>query len=65
MRAFNKWLVVFGACVAAVSALWLLGGLAGLLPTQFVAVGGESGLRMIGSFAVAGCLLAAVGSWQH
>ena len=44
------------------AVFWLLGGMLGLLPTDVAQVAGYSGLRVIGSVAVGGCLLAAIGS---
>ena len=44
------------------AVFWLLGGMLGLFPTDVAQVAGYSGLRVIGSVAVGGCLLAAIGS---
>ncbi len=46
------------------SLLWLALGMLGLVPTDAVALGASSGLRTLGSVAVLGCLLAAVGFWD-
>jgi hypothetical protein len=55
-------LFVFGVLLLGLSAILLLGVLFKLLPVDFLKVAGHSGLRGIGSIAVAGCLLAALGS---
>jgi hypothetical protein len=47
-------LTVLG-CVALLLAMW------GVVPAEFFAIGISSGIRVIGSVAIAGCLLSAVG----
>lgn len=64
MAVIRKTLLIVGIGLLVPSALWLIGGLLSLVPTDAAAFAGQSGLRSIGSVAVAGCLLAALGSWQ-
>ena len=61
-RLLLKCLLVAGVLLLVPAGTWLLGGFLGLLPTDLAAIAGYSGLRVIGSVAVAGCLLAAIGS---
>ena len=42
-------------CVGLILALW------GVIPAQFFAIGISSGIRVIRSVAIAGCLLSAMG----
>lgn len=65
MTHFRRFLVVLGVTLIVPSLTWLVGGLAGILPTDFVAFAGHSGLRVIGGIAVAGCVLGAIGSWDN
>lgn len=60
--AIRRALLVFGILLLGLSAVLLLGVLFKLLPADVVKVAGHSGLRAIGAIAVAGCLLAALGS---
>ena len=59
---FLNALLFAGVSLLFPSLIWLVGGFLGVLPTDSAAIGGYSGLRVIGSVAVAGCLLAAIGS---
>lgn len=61
-RQLLGFLLLAGVVLLVPAALWLLGGMLGLLPTDAAQVAGYSGLRVIGSVAVGGCLLAAIGS---
>ena len=63
-RPFSPFLVVVGIVVLVPSLLWLALGMLGLAPTDPLAIGASSGLRTLGSVAVLGCLLAAVGFWD-
>jgi hypothetical protein len=47
-------LTVLG-CVALILAMW------GVIPAEFFAIGISSGIRVVGSVAIAGCLLSAAG----
>lgn len=61
-RKFLAFLRLVGIALLVPAVLWLLGGMLGFLPTDSAAIAGYSGLRVIGSAAVGGCLLAAIGS---
>lgn len=61
-RQLLRFLLIGGVVLLLPAALWLLGGMLGLFPTDVAQVAGYSGLRVIGSVAVGGCLLAAIGS---
>jgi hypothetical protein len=61
-RRFLKALTVVGVALLIPALLWLIGGMLQILPTEMAAIGGYSGVRVIGSLAVGGCLLAAIGS---
>ena len=61
-RLLLKSLLFAGIALLVPAVTWLLGGFLGLLPTDVAAIAGYSGLRVIGSVAVGGCLLAAIGS---
>lgn len=60
-RAFR----IAGIGLICLAAIWLLGGLTDLLPIDVAAFGGHSAIRGIGSIAVVGCLLAAIGYWDR
>jgi hypothetical protein len=64
MTLFRRFLVALGVTLIVSSVTWLVGGLVGILPTDMVEIAGHSGLRAIGSIAVAGCMLGAIGSWE-
>lgn len=61
-RKFLAFLRLVGIALLVPAVLWLLGGMLGFLPTDIAAIAEYSGLRVIGSAAVGGCLLAAIGS---
>jgi len=61
-RQLLRWLLFVGVSLLVPAVLWLVGGMLNFLPTDVAAIAGYSGLRVIGSVAVAGCLLAAIGS---
>lgn len=56
-----KLLVVAGNTLALVGCTGVLLGAAGIIPFDIFAIGLSSGIRVIGSFAIAGCLLSAIG----
>lgn len=60
--AVRRALLVSGILLLGLSAILLLGVLFKLLPADSLKFAGHSGLRGIGDIAVAGCLLAALGS---
>ena len=61
-RKLLRAVLIAGVTLLVPAALWLFGGMLGLFPTDVAQVAGYSGLRVIGSVAVGGCLLAAIGS---
>jgi hypothetical protein len=61
-NATDRILVVTGIGLIALAAAWFLGGLAGVLPPAALEAIGNPGLRINGGVAIAGCLLAAIGS---
>jgi hypothetical protein len=56
-----RLLVVVGNVLTVVGCTGLLLAATGVLPAQSFAVGLSSGIRVIGSLAITGCLLSAVG----
>lgn len=56
---------VAGLGMIAVAVVWFVGGTTHLLSMEAAAFGGHSALRGIASIAVVGCLLAAIGFWEH
>ena len=54
-------LILVGNSLTAIGCVGLLLGLSGLIQTEFFAIGISSGVRIIGSVAVTGCLLSAIG----
>lgn len=60
----RKTLVVLGILLLAVSGILWVGSLLGIISMESLAIGQQSGLRTLAAGAVAGCLLAAIGSWD-
>jgi hypothetical protein len=56
-----KAFIVVGNTLTVIGCTGLLLAATGLLPAQAFAVGLSSGIRVIGSLAIAGCLLSAIG----
>jgi hypothetical protein len=56
-----KAFIVVGNVLTVIGCTGLLLAATGLLPAQAFAVGLSSGIRVIGSLAIAGCLLSAIG----
>ena len=54
-------LILSGNSLTAIGCLGLLLTFSGLIQAEFFAIGISSGVRVIGSVAVAGCLLSAIG----
>jgi hypothetical protein len=54
-------LIVFGNVLTIIGCTGLLLAAVGLLPAKAFAIGISSGIRVIGSLAIAGCLLSAIG----
>ena len=60
-RFICKVLIRVGNSLTVVGCVALMLGLSGVLPTELFAIGISSGIRVIGSVAIAGCLLSAIG----
>ena len=54
-------LTLLGNTLTVVGCLGLLLALSGVIDAQFFAVGISSGIRVIGTVAITGCLLSAIG----
>ena len=54
-------LILVGNSLTAIGCVGLLLALSGLIQTELFAVGLSSGIRVIGSVAIAGCLVSAIG----
>ena len=54
-------LILVGNSLTAIGCVGLLLALSGLIQAEFFAIGISSGVRVIGSVAVTGCLLSAIG----
>lgn len=61
----RKTLVIVGIIMLAVSGVFLVGSLFGIVSMQSLAIGQQSGLRTLAGGAVVGCLLAAIGYWDQ
>jgi len=57
----HRLLIVVGNALTVIGCIGLLLAATGLIPAQSFAVGISSGIRVIGSLAIAGCLLSAIG----
>jgi len=60
-RKVHRLLTVVGNVLTGIGCAGLVLAATGLLPAQAFAVGISSGIRVIGSLAIAGCLLSAIG----
>ena len=56
----RTWMIRVGLALIALSGLYLLGGLSGLLPLELEAVTWNN-IRIVSGAMILGCLLAAVG----
>jgi hydroxyethylthiazole kinase-like sugar kinase family protein len=61
VQGIIRLLIIAGNFVTAVGCLGLLLGAAGVIATEAFAIGLSSGIRVIGSVAITGCLMSAVG----
>lgn len=61
---FRRWLVVAGVILVVPSALLLIGEMSGMHTNNLLPDFLQFRLRTLGSFAVAGCLMAAIGSME-
>ena len=60
-RFICKVLIRVGNSLTVIGCVGLLLGLSDIVPAQLFAIGISSGIRVIGSVAIAGCLLSAMG----
>ncbi|MCX7054429.1 MAG: hypothetical protein NTU56_09485 [Proteobacteria bacterium] len=60
-RQVYRVFIVVGNVLTAIGCTGLLLAATGLIPVQSFAIGISSGIRVIGSLAIAGCLLSAIG----
>ena len=60
-RLICKMLIRVGNSLTVIGCVGLILGLSGVVPAEFFAIGISSGIRVIGSVAIAGCLLSAMG----
>ncbi len=57
----SKFCIYVGNILTVLGSLGIIFGLAGFYDFDFFAYGLSSGIRIVGSFAIAGCLLSAIG----
>jgi integral membrane sensor domain MASE1 len=60
-RFICKALILLGNSLTVIGGVGLLLALSDIIPAQLFAIGISSGIRVIGSVAIAGCLLSALG----
>ncbi len=60
-KQISGLLIVVGNSLTAIGLAGLVLALSGLIEAEFFALGISSGVRVIGSVAITGCLLSAVG----
>lgn len=60
-RFICKLLVRAGNSLTVIGGVGLILGLSGVVPAEYFAIGISSGIRVIGSVAIAGCMLSALG----
>jgi len=60
-RHVYRVVIVVGNVLTVIGCTGLLLAATGFMPAQFFAIGISSGIRVIGSLAIAGCLLSAIG----
>ena len=71
-QVWSDWLLMRIARAAVVlsiiflvpSLAWLVAGMFGLLPTNHLSIGGNSGERTLASVAVASCIIAAIACFR-
>jgi len=62
LKKYISGLLIFvGNSLTAIGCVGLLLTLSGLIQAEFFAIGISSGVRVIGSLAVSGCLFSAIG----
>ena len=60
-RFICKMLIRVGNSLTVIGCVGLMLDLSGVIPAEFFAMGISSGIRVIASVAIAGCLLSAIG----
>ena len=60
-KYISGMLILVGNSLTAIGCVGLVLALSGLIQAEFFAIGISSGVRVIGSVAVSGCLLSAIG----
>jgi hypothetical protein len=58
---FYRWLIVVGIILTLMGGLGLLSGFIGLIDLDAFAFGITAGVRVVGTLAITGCLLGAIG----
>jgi hypothetical protein len=61
MHLIQRTLVIVGNTLTALGCLGLAMGAIGVIDPELFAIGISSGVRVIGSVAIAGCLVSAIG----
>jgi hypothetical protein len=61
VRFICRMLIRVGNSLTVIGCAGLILDLSGVIPAEFFAIGISSGIRVIGSVAIAGCLLSALG----
>jgi len=60
-KYISSLLILVGNSLTAIGCVGLVVTLSGLIEADFFAVGMSSGIRVIGSVAISGCLLSTIG----
>ena len=61
MRFFHRFLITVGNLLTLIGCSGLLLAVSGLINAEVFAIGISSGVRVIGSVAITGCLMSAIG----
>jgi hypothetical protein len=64
-HTLRPWLVRIGIGALVPSLIYFVLGLMGLVATEWLSIGANSGLRAVASIAVLGCVMAAIGYWDE
>ncbi|MGA0114461.1 MAG: hypothetical protein ACO3IW_02810 [Burkholderiales bacterium] len=60
-KKISSLLILVGNSLTAIGCIGLILALIGIVEAEFFALGISSGIRVIGSAAISGCLLSAIG----
>jgi hypothetical protein len=60
-KSICRSFILVGNSLTLIGCVGLILGLLGLIPIEFFAMGLSSGMRIVGSVAITGCLLSAIG----